>query len=561
MAHDALTGINTRNTNQTEQARPDQVLNNAGGYVFSVNDLTRLRRFLILGTDGGTYYVDSRKHTLDNAEIVLNFARTNGSVLLNEVLDISESGRAPRQNQCIFALAAVMGLGKTEDKQHAQAIFNRVIRTAEHLFMFNKYLGQFKPHTGRNYRDTIAQWYTDNSADFLAYQVIKYRNRHGWNHRDLLRKAHPQFTTPKNGVQLTEQHKALLRWIAQPETANYESLPPVIHGYLAAQRAERRAEWLYIIDEYPSLPWEAFPDAALTDPNIWTELIYKGMPQMALLRNLSRFTRLGIFDSIEIRNKVAEQLQDTRRLVKSRVHPMKVLLGAATYNEGIGERGDRWTPNSTISDSLDAAFYNAFGAVHKTNKRHLLALDISGSMMNRVSSKTPIECRVAAAAMALVTAATEPNSVIVGFTGNLQQEHYRTYGYGHRFTGQSFTDPISELNISPRERIDDVVTRIENLDFGRTDCAQPALWALKNNHDFDAIAIYTDNESYAGDIHPYQALNNYRNHVQHRVKQIAVAMSATEYSIADPTDADSLDIVGFDGDVPDLIADHVESME
>ena len=40
---------------QTERARPDQVVNSAGGYVFAIDDMKRALRFLIMGTAGGTY--------------------------------------------------------------------------------------------------------------------------------------------------------------------------------------------------------------------------------------------------------------------------------------------------------------------------------------------------------------------------------------------------------------------------------------------------------------------------------------------------------------------------
>ena len=43
-------------------------LNNAGGLgTFKVTDLVRLRRFLMLGAEGGTYYASGQKHTLENA--------------------------------------------------------------------------------------------------------------------------------------------------------------------------------------------------------------------------------------------------------------------------------------------------------------------------------------------------------------------------------------------------------------------------------------------------------------------------------------------------------------
>uniref|UniRef100_A0A0M3IBV1 TROVE domain-containing protein n=1 Tax=Ascaris lumbricoides TaxID=6252 RepID=A0A0M3IBV1_ASCLU len=53
---------------QMQKIREDQVRNTAGGYVFKVNDLNRIRRFLILGTEGGTYYSSEKQLTMDNVK-------------------------------------------------------------------------------------------------------------------------------------------------------------------------------------------------------------------------------------------------------------------------------------------------------------------------------------------------------------------------------------------------------------------------------------------------------------------------------------------------------------
>ena len=65
MATSALNDLPGRNTPvpQSQRAREDQVLNDAGGFVFQVDDFTRLRRFLILGTEGGTFYVNQKALT------------------------------------------------------------------------------------------------------------------------------------------------------------------------------------------------------------------------------------------------------------------------------------------------------------------------------------------------------------------------------------------------------------------------------------------------------------------------------------------------------------------
>ena len=53
----------------TPQIRPldhHQVVNHAGGYVFECDDITLLRRFLVLGSEGGSYYASERDHTIES---------------------------------------------------------------------------------------------------------------------------------------------------------------------------------------------------------------------------------------------------------------------------------------------------------------------------------------------------------------------------------------------------------------------------------------------------------------------------------------------------------------
>jgi 60 kDa SS-A/Ro ribonucleoprotein len=97
-----------------------------------------------------------------------------------------------------------------------------------------------------------------------------------------------------------------------------------------------------------------------------------------------------------------------------------------------------------------------------------------------------------------------------------------------------------------------------NLPAGGTDCALPILHAQQARMDVDAFLTITDNESWAGAIHPIQALKNYRKfRNKNDVSLIAMAMTATQYSIADPNDAYNLNVVGFDANVPVLIADFI----
>jgi 60 kDa SS-A/Ro ribonucleoprotein len=161
----------------------------------------------------------------------------------------------------------------------------------------------------------------------------------------------------------------------------------------------------------------------------------------------------------------------------------------------------------------------------------MLSLDVSGSMSCGTIAGLPgITPRVGSAAMSLVTA-------------NVEQEHLF----------MAFSHKLVPLNISPRQRLDDVVRSVSALPFGGTDCALPMVHALKERIPVDVFVVYTDSETWHGSIHPSQALVEYRQKMGINAKLIVVGMLANKFSIADPNDRGQLDIVGFDTAAPDLM--------
>src|SRR5262249_37571050 len=151
-----------------------------------------------------------------------------------------------------------------------------------------------------------------------------------------------------------------------------------------------------------------------------------------------------------------------------------------------------------------------------------------------VAGLTP---RIASAAMSLVTAATETEHSFIAFTA-------AAGGYGGQWGGGE--SGISTLSISPRQRLDDVIEEVGRHPMGGTDCALPMIWAQKHRVDVDTFVIYTDNETWAGNVHPAQALRAYRDARGIPAKLVVVGMTSTGFSIADPADAGMLDVVGFD---------------
>ncbi|WP_336081560.1 TROVE domain-containing protein [Nocardia sp. SSK8] len=524
-----LSRISRRGTPQTSPADPRQVRGDAGGFVFEITPRARLRRFLTLGTESGTYYVSAATLTADNAAFVLGYAREHTADLVREIVEISTSGRAPRANPALFALAAAASVGDLDGRRAALAALPLVARTGTHLFLFAGYAEQFRGW-GRGLQRAVVNWYLDKPVDALAFQVVKYRQREGWSHRDLLRLAHPATTE--------DERSRLFDWICG-RAPTLDGLA-LVDGFQRAQSAPV-AQVPELVREY-RLSWEMLPDAALNSAPVWEALLDNGLPQTALLRQLPRLTRLGLLDPLGSRTAaVCAQLTDLDRLRKARVHPVAALIAQRTYASGRSARGSgTWTPSAPVVEALDAAFYAAFGTVEATGLRHLLALDVSGSMVSAISG-LPLSAREASAALALVTARIEPRHQIVGFTSA-----------GKGWQG---AEGLTELAISPRQRLDDAVRTVSGLPFGGTDCSLPILHALDKGIEVDVFSVYTDNETWAGSVHPHQALARYRREVNPRAKLVVVGMTATKFSIADPDDAGMLDVAGFDAAVPSLLAD------
>jgi 60 kDa SS-A/Ro ribonucleoprotein len=194
----------------------------------------------------------------------------------------------------------------------------------------------------------------------------------------------------------------------------------------------------------------------------------------------------------------------------------------------------KWEPVASIVDALDGAFLLAFGNVKPTGRRIMLALDVSGSMTMGSVAGAPLTPRVAAAAMAMVTAQVEKDA-----------------------TFRAFCDRLIPLSLSKRQRLDDVVKATNNLPFGGTDCALPMIAALQDKEEIDAFLVYTDSETWFGSIHPVQALEEYRRKMGIPARLVVVGMVSNGFSIADPNDGGMLDVVGFDAAAPAVISDFV----
>jgi 60 kDa SS-A/Ro ribonucleoprotein len=508
-----------------------QTKNNSGGLVHTITPLERLERFLILGTVGGTYYVSQKELTLDNLKAVEAIIASEGRDAVDLIVSIGKSNRAPKHDPVLVAYA--IACANLNTRAYALTFFNDIIRIGTHLFHFAAY-SKGRSGWGRSFRRAVAEWYTTKDSDALALQLVKYKQRDGYSHRDILRLSHPQPTS--------QTQNGLLKYAV---TGTLEADDSRAHEFVSAVEAVGEMgpsdidQVVGLINEY-RLPREVLPTSVMKNRLVW-EALAPSMGLTALLRNLRNMSNDGyLTQGSEAVKIVRERLLNENAVRKARIHPAHVFL--AKFNaEGIPK---------AIQEALEDMFFLTFSNVEPTNKRIMLALDVSASMsMNgyggygsRETARTPT-AREWSALQALVTARVEP---------------YAEF--------RAFSDGLIPLNISRRDSFESIVKTISNLSFSATDCSLPMFEARRKGEFFDAFAVYTDNETNtrgygygartSGD--PMNELRLYRQSSGvHDAKLAVVGITATNFSIADPKDKFTLDFVGFDANAPAVMADFI----
>ncbi|KAJ3226063.1 60 kDa SS-A/Ro ribonucleoprotein [Clydaea vesicula] len=559
---------------QTPQTEPligkKQVKNSAGGYCFQVTPLQRIRRWLILGSAGGTYYASEKQLTATNAKFVVDiFTETDMDMALKVIelaVDVSVNNLAAKNDTAIFALSLAIVFSKSlEVRKSAWDAIKKVCRIPTHLFAlveFNKTLrsstGNFKSAPwGKVPKDAIGKWYNEQDPLKLAYAVTKYKNRNNWTHVDVLRLAH---VNPKD----SELHGLIYKYIVKgwdnikPETDfvdisvqdpmdidMMESKKGRLFNFLNAVEKTLKCEYLpenevaeLIKDN--RLAREHLNTKHLKSHKVWKALL-EDMPMTAMMRSLGQMTAATVLtcdQECSETKTVVNKFKNESLLKKARLHPFNILVALMQYKAGKGLKGSLcWLPVPEITKSLDAAFYLSFQNVEPTNKRYLVGLDVSGSMCAAIQN-TNISCAEAAAAMLMVLLKTEPSCLVM-----------------------AFAKTFKKLDVTAKDSLEKVIEKTKNLTFGSTDCSLPMTYALKYGLKVDVFVVYTDNETYFGKLHPMEALRMYRKKMGIDAKLIVVGMTATNFTIADGDDGGCLDVVGFDASAPQIINNFVNDDE
>uniref|UniRef100_A0A915PIU3 TROVE domain-containing protein n=1 Tax=Setaria digitata TaxID=48799 RepID=A0A915PIU3_9BILA len=473
---------------------------------------------------------------------------------------------------------------------------HKVCVTPIDLFMFINYCKVISKESGlkkdsngwgRALRATVIKWYYNQTPASLVVMVTKYRHRVNYSHRDLfcLSHIHPKrsFLSKYDYLQHQQEFQNIFEYVTRGSKKirrqrrelllkkQCEDCPMESEE---TEQVRQNLEKLSFKEIRRRKPFESFVEKAKSEEVAANRVVntLKYIQAFEELRNLTpanidravslilqygnfnylssvlsnitsffheddeNYTNFAKDDPVSL---VVSKLADVEKLEQERFHPLTILLAKTNYEYGHEMRGNRiWEPVKSIQRALDSAFYSCFKAVKVTNKRYLIAVDISDSMDSFVQG-TMLACSQAAATLSMMLIQNEASVIPL-----------------------AFSDILVPLEWDRFMSLGEYLNAAKKLRYGTTDCAQPMRWAIENEMEVDVFIILTDNDVSVKSMKPCDAIQRYRHQMDlPNAKLIVVGMTDKIGSLANPDDPDMLVICGMSPSVPQIIYDFVLNFE
>ncbi len=332
---------------------PDQVPNNAGGFVWQISDKEQVIRYLIIGSEGGNYYQTPQQVSSTCASCVLRMTRTpdNFKWLINTIRQVSIEGRAAKQEPTLLALATAIVFARTPaDKTEALNAVKDCVRILTHMYMLIGYIKIFSkaghpsltaasastsvsnsnevpvaggrnppPVTGsgigRGIRRVFGEYFYSRTGIEIANLMTKYQNREGWTIKDVLTLIHINPSQMKDdGGRLAIEHVFKTKEEFEPilatappttePTKTFISAIKEIHTIVlrpsstSSATTQQELDRIVQLINQVGLCREQLPSQLFKYKRVWEALLTnkgangkgKGMPLTALIRNLGKLS-------------------------------------------------------------------------------------------------------------------------------------------------------------------------------------------------------------------------------------------------------------------------------
>uniref|UniRef100_A0A3Q2UJ66 Ro60, Y RNA binding protein n=1 Tax=Fundulus heteroclitus TaxID=8078 RepID=A0A3Q2UJ66_FUNHE len=501
---------------------------------WEINDKTKLCRFLCYGSEGDIYTAREQGHvSTEHAGALLSLLQEGrGAEVVEEIKRFAQDGRAVRPGPAVFALAVCSQHSELKTRQAAFKALKEICRDPAHLFSFIQYKKELKEGMkcgiwGRALRKAVSDWYNEQDALSLAAAVTRCKQREGWSHQDLLRLAHTKPATDAVALiskYVTKGWKEVQE--AYGDKENSEEVVKVLSYLEVVEKVKHscdEAEVSSLIEEH-KLEREQLLTDHLRSKQVWSALL-REISLHSILKILGKMTSNKLVEpgSSETQT-ICDRLQNESSLKKAKIHPFSILLASENYKRGQGYQGKtKWEADSSILKAMDCAFYKSFMNVEPVGKRFVLAVDVSTSLTSVVPG-TAISTAVAAAAITMIFAQTEPNTHVLAFSEGT----------------------VVPCSLSADMTLAEVTAELVKFPSGSTDCTLPITWAAGSGKSIDMFIILTNNPLWTFTASPVDSLKKYRLASGAASKLVMCGLTSIGHTIADTEDRGLLSLCGFD---------------
>lgn len=316
------------------------------------------------------------------------------------------------------AAAHYVASGAPNGRQLVAATLKRPDEPAEILAFYAQEYGRAFPQPlKRGVADAVRKLYTERAA-------LKYDGQtKAWRMGDVIDIVHPK--------PVGEWQSTLFRWLLDTRHNRSEVALPAGCGVIAERAAleaipvdQRRASLNVERIARAGMTWESLSGwlQGPMDAQAW-EAVIPSMGYMALLRNLRNFEQAGV--SGKVLDSVASTLNNAENVAKSRQFPLRFL---SAYKNLSSERF-AWT----LEQALDHSLAN----VPAFDGRTLILIDVSGSMNDRLSARSELTRKEAAALFGVALAKRCVNFDLIAYDTNVWK--VTTNGSALRVTGEVMT--------------------------------------------------------------------------------------------------------------------------
>lgn len=471
-----------------------------GMQVKAVDQLTELRRYLVLGVYSNFYH--------DQGEIIKKFESLVTDLL--ETRDYRMICSAIEMAQEIYDNSYYLDLDTvlyffvlvSQSRIYKQYTFAFIpkLRNGSHFLLFMKLL-DMKRGWGRGIRASVQEWY-ERQGTGIYWQLMKYSKRWGISHKDVVFKAHPKLDAQVfNTIMGNADVPDLVQAVQEAQNVNTE-----------------QARVIELIRQF-SLTHEMVNPVHLSK-KVWQILIEESPNFHAVLWNLGKWTAQEVL-SKDIKQQVLTAIQRGTR----HMNVFDYIKAYYRYGNGFG-KNFRWEPDREILRTLEQSFLNAVENLNfQVDARVTYAVDISGSMTWGAFSSQPTKFGVSAS-----TAAATVLYTLLRTTPD------------HRVL--SFDTEAQPFPVTAGMNLTEIRNLCERANGGGTDHSSVIRYLLKNNVDTDVLVFLTDNEQTTG-YNMGDMIKRYEQQVGHKVKVINIAMVPANFTAA-YADHGVFEIAGFD---------------